>query len=69
MAQKPELLFKISEEIIQKETKAKNPQILKIEYIDYTRNVYIFEEPWIHNLSQMKSVDFTKTHEQFKLKE
>ena len=34
-----------------------NGTVLVIEYIDKTRNVYIFEGVWIHNLSEMKSYD------------
>lgn len=46
-------------------TGKKNSQILEVEYLDYTRGVYIFKEPWVHNLSKYTSYDASKIEEMF----
>jgi hypothetical protein len=59
-----EFLFKPGYRIT---TGKKNSQILEVEYLDYTRNVYIFKEPWVHNLSQFTSYDALYIEEKFHL--
>lgn len=66
---KPELNFQIGNTIIRKGAKYIESQVLEIAYIDYTREVYIFKEPWIHNLTKFGSLHFDKVHELFKKKE
>ena len=65
---KPNLNFKVGDQIISNTAK-ENSQILIIEYIDYTRNVYIFKEPWINRLSKITSINFDKAHFLFKFKD
>lgn len=38
--------------IEQKHQTPTNNQKLEIDFIDYTRDVYIFKKPWIHSLSK-----------------
>lgn len=66
---KPDLKFNVNDVIIRSGIKSINSQVLTIEYIDYTREVYIFKEPWINSLTKFKSLHFNKVHEMFKLKE
>ena len=66
---RPELHFAIGDNIIRKGAKYINSQILQIAYIDFTREVYIFKEPWIHSLTKFTNLHFDKTHEMFKKKE
>lgn len=42
-------------------------KILEIEFLDYTRNVYIFKEPWVHNLSKFTSYNTSKIDKMFHL--
>lgn len=39
---------------------------LEIEFVDYTRNVYVFKEEWVHNLSKFKSYDIDYIDSNFK---
>lgn len=66
---KPTLQFEIGNSIIRKGPKYIESQILVIEHIDYTRDVYIFKQPWINSLSRFTSLHFDKVHELFKKKE
>lgn len=63
----PILLFGINDQIVVQNPN-KESQVLTIEYIDYSRSVYIFKEPWINSLSKFTNIDFTKAHSIFKLK-
>lgn len=64
---KPQLQFKIDDKIIRKGFKHQSSQQLLIAFIDYTRNVYIFKEPWVHCGDRYSHLDFEKTHEMFKI--
>lgn len=64
---KPILTFKIDDKIIRKGFKYQGTQILSIAFIDYTRNVYIFKDPWVHCGDRYSNLDFEKTHEMFQI--
>ena len=66
---KPALKFKSDDKVIRKGFKYRKDKPLTIAFIDYTRSVYIFEEPWIHNGDKYSNMDFAKAEELFKLKE
>lgn len=63
---KPNLNFKVGDNIIIKEPKEKS-QVLTIDCINYVDNVYIFQDPWINSLSKFSNMDFDKAHTTFKL--
>jgi hypothetical protein len=48
-------------------SKSKKSQVLEIEFIDYTRNVYVFKKEYIKSLSKFKSFDLEHIDNQFKL--
>ena len=62
MKSKKKNLFVSGDIILQNSKK----QTLEIEFIDYTRNVYVFKEEWIHNLSKFKSYDIDYIDTNFK---
>ena len=66
---KPNLNFAVGDSIVRKGIKAMSPQVLVIDFIDYSREVYIFEKEWINSLSKFKSLHFDKVHDLFKLQE
>jgi len=66
---KPILNFEIGNQIIRKGFKYQESQVLTIDFIDYTREVYIFKEPWINSLTKFTSLNFSKVHDMFKIKE
>jgi hypothetical protein len=65
---KPELKFKIDDVIVRSGLKGINSQELIIDFIDYTREVYIFKKEWINSFTKFKSLHFNKVHEMFELK-
>lgn len=48
-------------------SKSKKSQILEIEFVDYTRTVYIFKEEYIKSLSKFKSFAIEEIDKQFEL--
>ena len=64
---KPILNFKVDDKIIRKGFNHQDNQVVQIAFIDYTRNVYIFHEPWVKNGERYSHFDFDKTHEMFQL--
>lgn len=53
----------VPEDVILQDGKNKT---LEIEFVDYTRNVYVFKEEWVHNLSKFKSYDIDYIDSNFK---
>lgn len=53
--------FKVGEQIVE----PNKTQILEIEFIDFTRNVYIFKREWIHSLTKFKSYDISVIDSKF----
>jgi len=58
-------LFLVGDTIQQKKQTPTNNQKLIIDFIDYTRNVYIFNTPWIYGLTKYDSCDFLKVESLF----
>lgn len=48
-------------------SKSKKSQILEIEFVDYTRTVYIFKEEYIKSLSKFKSFSIKEIDKHFNL--
>jgi hypothetical protein len=59
-------LFVPGDKIGRRDTEGINQVRLEIDYVDYSREVYVFVLPWIYQLTKNQSFRFSVVEELFK---